>query len=387
MTDMSRKERLLAAIRRQPVDRVPYATYNLHPYGGGTQNYQSDGERPATSPHMSDPTYAPLLDAVRQHAGSVIKSSAAGLGEGLTRATPDQVETTVEGNGPERTRTSVLRTPKGDLTAIARIPEGRPGMTLKHYLSGDDDIDRLMSIPYEPPQFDISAARAIYDDCGDRAILNVMFSEAMYSIGSLFDFEDFCIRCATDLPGILRLIDWAQERCVENMKRLCAACQGMEVVLLTGGPEICTPPMMSPELFAKLVTPHLSELVEIAHGAGLYAGIHCHGRVREVFPQMIETGADMLEPIEPPDQGNITLGELLEQARGRICVMGHIQDQELYWAPPGFMTERVEAIARVVDGRTGYIMSPTCTPFDLPCTPDYQRNYLEWMEAAQRLLG
>ena len=387
MTNMTRRERMLAAIRREPVDRVPYATYNLHPYGGGTQSYESDGVRPESSPHLSDPTYAPLLESVRRQAGAYIKTSATGLGEGLTQATPDQVKTTIEGSGDERMRTSVLRTPRGDLTAIARIPAGRPGMTVKHYLKDDDDIDKLMSIPYEPPVFDTSATRAVFDDCGDRAVVCVVYPEAMHAIGSLFDFEDFCIQCATELPKILRMIEWAQERCVANMRRLCEACQGMEVVLLTGGPEICTPPMMSPELFAKLVTPYLTELVEITHEAGLYAGIHCHGRVREVFPEMIKTGADLLEPIEPPDQGNIALRELLAQARGRICVMGHIQDQELYWAPPGFMTARVEAIAKVANGRTGYIMSPTCTPFDLPCTPTYQRNYLEWMEAAERLLG
>ncbi len=125
----------------------------------------------------------------------------------------------------------------------------------------------------------------------------------------------------------------------------------------------------------------------IAHAAGQLAGIHCHGRVREVLPEMIESGADLLEPIEPPDQGNIGLSELLERADGSICLMGHIQDQELYWASPGFMTERLETIARVVDGRTGYIASPTCTPFDLPCTPVYQRNYMEWLDAAERLFA
>ena len=77
--------------------------------------------------------------------------------------------------------------------------------------------------------------RATYDDCRDRAIVSVMFAEPMYSVGSLFDFEDFCIRCATDLPAILRLVDWAQERCVANMKLLCTACQGMDIVLVHSG--------------------------------------------------------------------------------------------------------------------------------------------------------
>ncbi len=64
-----------------------------------------------------------------------------------------------------------------------------------------------------------------------------------------------------------------------------------------------------------------------------------------------------------------------------------IQDQEFYTAPPGFMTKRVEEIAKVVRGSTGYIMSPTCTPFQFPCSEIYRRNYLEWLNVAERLLA
>lgn len=377
---------MFAAIRRQPVDRVPYATYNLHPYGGGVQGYQSDQTKSARSPHLSDLSYAPLLAHVRARAGAFIKTQAAGLAEGLTRARPGRTETRIEGEGDARTRTNVLHTPKGDLTCVTRIPVGKPGMMVKPYIARDEDIDLYMSIPYEPPVFDLSAARAVYNDAGDRAVVSVMFKEPMHAVATLFDFEDFCIRCVTDLPTVLRFIDWAQERCMENMRRLCAACAGLDVILHTGGPEICTPPMMAPSLFARLVTPTLTQLVEVIHSAGLTAGVHCHGRVRDVFPEIIKAGVDILEPVEPPDQGDITISELMDQAQGRICLMGHIQDQELYTAPKGFMAKRVEAIARVVNGRTGYIMSPTCTPFDLPCTPVYQRNYLEWMETAEKVL-
>ncbi len=79
--------------------------------------------------------------------------------------------------------------------------------------------------------------------------------------------------------------------------------------------------------------------------------------------------------------------ELLAQTQGRMSLMGYIQDQEFHTAKPGEMTRRVEDIARVVDGRTGYIMTPTCTPFERPCTDVFRRNYLEWLEAAARILG
>ena len=102
---------------------------------------------------------------------------------------------------------------------------------------------------------------------------------------------------------------------------------------------------------------------------------------------MIKTGADLLEPIEPPDQGDIPLVELMDQCAGEMCVMGHVQDQEFYTAEPGHMTKWVEHLAKVAGGRTGYIMSPTCTPCEFPCSEIYQRNYLEWLDACDRVLG
>lgn len=369
---MTRKDRMLAAMRRQPVDRVPYATYNFHPYGENS--------------HTREAAYAEMLDHVRTTAGALIKTGNGGLGEASTRRRPEMIETRTEGSGEARTITAVLHTPKGDLTSITRAPENKPAMVTKPFIAQDEDITRYMSIPYEPPVIDTGPTRTVCAAAGDRAVVCIEFRDPMFSVARLFDFEDFCIRCITDLSAVLRFIDWASERCEANMKLLIAATRDLDVVLHTSGPEICTPPLMPPALFPKLVTPYLKRLIDLAHRAGRLTAIHCHGHVREVFPEIIRTGADLLEPVEPPDQGNISIGELLDQAQGRICLMGHIQDQEFYDAPPGFMTKRVEAISRVVARRSGYIMSPTCTPFQFPCSDTYRRNYLEWLDAAERLL-
>jgi uroporphyrinogen-III decarboxylase len=375
---MTRKARLWAAVRHKPVDRVPYATYNLHPYAG------LDGAAPQ---HVKDPTYAELLDRVRARAGAFIKTGHGGVGEGLTRVKEGLIEQRIEGAGDARTRTSILHTPKGDLTRVTRVPENKPGMTVKPFVTCPEEMEKYMSIPYEAPVFNVANVRALYESAGDRALLCVGFAEPMYATANVLDFEDFCVRCITDLPLMLRWIDWAQERCLANLRLTVKACRGMDLLFHTGGPEVCTPPMMPPALFPKLVTPYLTQLNDVIHEAGFTAAVHCHGRVREVLPEIIRAGTDFLEPIEPPDQGNIGLAELMAQAAGHLCLMGHIQDQEFYTAPPGFMTRRVEEIAAVVRGRSGYIMSPTCTPFEFPCSETYRRNYAEWLDAAERILA
>jgi uroporphyrinogen-III decarboxylase len=361
---------MLAAIHQEPVDRVPHATYNIHPFAG--------------SLHADDPSYRPLLEQIAATAGVAIKVGDQGNGWGPS---PEFFERRVEGRGDARTEYLILHTPKGDLSMVSRIPENKPGMAIRHFLVTDDDLEKYLSLPYPRPTVDLTQVRAVHASAGERALILVGYSEPMYATASLFSFEDFALRCATDRSSIRRMIDRAFEPCLEYVGLLARACRGLEVVLHTVGPEICTPPMLAPALFAELVTPYMTRLIEVIHEAGLRAAIHCHGHVREVLPQILATGCDLLEPIEPPPQGNIGLQELLEQTRGRLTLMGHIQDQDFYTAQPGEMTRRVEEIARAVDGGTGYIMSPTCTPFQRPCSEVYRANYLEWLQAAARVLG
>jgi len=140
--------------------------------------------------------------------------------------------------------------------------------------------------------------------------------------------------------------------------------------------------MMPPELFAQLVTPYEKRLVDIFHEADLSVILHCHGRVRQVLDQIMACGFDALEPVEPPPQGDITLAELMDKTAGRMAVIGHIQDQDLHNAHPGHFTRFVNEVRQMADGQTGYIMTPTATPFQFPATVRFVANYSEWLRAA-----
>ena len=370
---MTRQQRMLAAIRRQPIDSVPLATYNLHGCGG--------------SAHAQDESYRDLLALVREKAGVYCKSGlrpAVGstAGERLWEVTTDVAE-----DGDNRIETRVLHTPRGDLRSVSVKPKDQPAYTTESYVKTDDDIDRYLSLPWEPGDYDAGGLAELEEQVGDWGVVTVGYTDPMHSACRLFDFEDFTIRCLTQLPAVLRLVERLFERIAEDTRRRAVAARGHEVVFLTGGPEVTTPPLMPPHVFDALVVPFQKRLINIIHAEGHLAMIHCHGRVRHVLDAMIATGADAIEPIEPPPQGDIGIAELLERTDGRLAMMGHIQDQELHYVEAGTMARHVEDIARVVAGRTGYVMMPTCTPFQHPATPTWLRNYTEWIEAAARVFG
>jgi hypothetical protein len=374
MSSMTRAQRMFAAMRFQPVDRVPYSTYNCHPYG--------------RNEHTDDPSYGRILENVRARAGATTKLGLrGGLGLGLTRVRPGLVETLTKEYGEGRLIRTVIHTPKGDLESVTKAPEHQPSMTIKPLFTTDEDMDKYMSVPYEPPEFDATPLREFIQSAAGRAVPFVQYDEPMSEVGRNLEMEGFSIRCLTDLPSVKRMIDWAYERCEDSLRRMVSACKGIECVFLCSGPERCTPPMLAPHFYAELVLPYHKKLNRIIRDGGLLVGLHCHGRLRDVFPYIVESGVQVLEPVEPPDQGDIALAELMRQARGKTCLMGYIQDQELYTASPGHMTRKVEEIARVVDGGTGYIMCSTCTPFAHPCPETYERNYLEWLDAGEKFLA
>lgn len=370
---MTRKERMLAALRGEPVDRVPFATYNLHPY--------------RNSPHRQDESYRELLELVVEKAGMLCKCGVKAEVAGTEPVLQERLEVTVDRTAERTVTRHILHTPKGDLVSVTLTPRGQPSRVTEPFIKTDADIGRYLSLPFTPPRYDVSEAAAFYEELGDRGLLYIHYSDPMYAAASLFDFEDFTVRCATDPGPVKRLIDHLFEQILEQTRSLLAACAGYDFLFYTAGPEVATPPMMSPQAFQTFVTPYQTRLIELIHEAGQIAAIHCHGRVRAVLDEIVKTGADVLEPLEPPPQGDISLAELLEQVGDRLALMGYIQDQEFYTAPPGTMARRVAEIAALVKGRSRYLMTPTCTPFQHPASETYRRNYAEWIEAAERLLA
>ncbi len=356
---------LWAKIRGEVVATIPFATYNLHPFG----------------PLAQDPSYEALLRVVAAKASMLVKHSLA-----TTATDARQIETRTETSPAGVRRTLIWHTPKGPLQAVSVTPTGQPSYLVEHFIKSTTDMARVMSVPHPALAYDLAPTRRLLAELGNRGVLYIAYPDPMYSAASLFDIEDFVVRCVTEPNRVQALVDYCMEGAVAEVERLAVACHGLPLLFYTAGPEVATPPLLPPQTFRRLVTPYQRQLVGILHAEGHRAAIHCHGRVRQVLDDILEIGADVLEPIEPPDQGDIGLPELLDRTRGRVCLMGHIQDQEFYRGEAGLLRRRVEEIAAVLRPEDRYVMTPTCTPFQHPVSPGYARAYSEWLEAAAETL-
>ncbi len=365
---MTPQQRMLAAIEGRQPDRLPIATYNCHPFSFGS--------------HRACEGYAPILEAVRRTgAGMLCKIKCPRTG-GLQA--PEWIET-IEGD--TKVVTEILHTPAGDLRQVSRKPPDQPGYTVEHFIKTDADIETYASVTTEEVRWDVDGLLAHCREIGDAGLANVGYLDPMAQACRLFSQEDLLIRVGTDPEPVLHLIELACERIAGELKGLLAALKPTRAPLVfhTGGPELATPPLTPPSFFARAVTPHQSRLVAMIQEAGFAAVLHCHGRVKLVLAEILKCGYDALEPIEPPVQGDIDLPALREATDGRMCLIGHVQDQELHMLTPNDIRAHMAYIARTIGRGSRYIATPTCTPFQFPPTEKYVANYIAFLEAGAAL--
>jgi hypothetical protein len=325
-----------------------------------------------------------MLEAIRRTtAACLCKVSARRTGE-------PAVETAQTRDGSTVVTTATLRTPKGPLVRITRTPPGQPSMCVRHFIHEDRDLERYLSLSATPVEsgWDVAEAVSHAREVGPKGVAYLDYADPFNDVVELFDQEDFLLRYATDAAPLQELVRLRFEQVVVELRALLEALRssGEAFLLYTAGPERATPPLLPPAAFEQFVTPHHTRLVELIHTFGYAASLHCHGRVRQVLPYALECGFDVIEPAEPPPQGDIGLEELLCAAEGRAAILGYVQDQELYTRDPEEIRQHVQGVRRIVGDRPGYICAPTCTPFQYPPSPRYVASYVAFLEEADALV-
>jgi uroporphyrinogen decarboxylase len=144
---------------------------------------------------------------------------------------------------------------------------------------------------------------------------------------------------------------------------------GMQDRLLVGLP-------MWREFFA----PSYRKVVSLAKDYGLKVFCHSDGSIRELIPDLIEVGIDILNPIQTKCKGMVP-GELKDEFGDRLSFHGGVDNQELMpFGTPAKVREEVLHLIDTLGRGGGYIVAP-CHNLQ-PVTP--LENILTMYETAYR---
>lgn len=125
--------------------------------------------------------------------------------------------------------------------------------------------------------------------------------------------------------------------------------------------------MIGAERWRQLIKPRMARLYQRAHEAGKYTLTHCCGSIAEILPDVIEIGLDVYESVQPEAKNNSPY-ELKKKYGDKITFWGGLGSQStIPFGTPAEIRSEVLRLCKEMGKGGGYIISPA-KPFQ-PETP------------------
>lgn len=117
--------------------------------------------------------------------------------------------------------------------------------------------------------------------------------------------------------------------------------------------------LMSVPMWREFIKPYLSRLINVAHTGGVKFMLHSCGAIRDLIPDLIEIGVDVLDPIQVMAKGMDPAG-LKKDFGDKITFHGGICTQStLPFGTPEQVTEEVKDRIATLGVGGGYILGPS----------------------------
>lgn len=369
---MTPRERLMRVARNQSVDRVPISP----PIAFDPLSWEEKGE--ATRPE--DPLWTEVARLCAKYCDCLVHIPGVGalfdrrfllIPARYIERLPDERE------GEWILQRHIVHTPKGDLTTTDKYqPRIATSWYTEPLVKTVDDARALLSVPYEFSAPDLTPAQEFIKRVGERALTEIGVSTPLVSVSRLMQFDHFLLWCVTERELVHQLITTMQERVRLGLEYVLKA--GLGPCFWFGGSEQATPPMMGLKMYDEFVVRYDAPLFDLVHQYGGLVHVHCHGKVRGILDRLLDMGADMLDPVEPPPDGDVTMQEARQLTEGRITLMGNIEVRELEFAS----VSRIRELVRTAISGAGdrMILYPSATPIS-KLTPRYRDNAIAYIEA------
>lgn len=336
---LSSRQRLLRTIRGEPTDRTPI-------YAPIPRELPLLAKRGLTG-WMAEPNFRAVARLALEHCDFFCRMASIGsvdagfLDRRFLLISEKHITVSQQKAGTRTRLTYVVSTPKGDLRYVeAREENINTTWVVEPLIKNGDDVEKILSVPFSLSPIELEPYRQEVVELGDAGLPVVLVPTPLEHASHLMDFQQFLLWCALERRTIVRLLEVAFERIYARLEWLLE--HGVGPVFRFTGLEQATPPMMSLQYFDELSARYDWPLFELVHAYGGIVHVHCHGRVRGIFPRLLEMGVDVLDPMEPPPDGDLTLAEARRLAGGRMTLVGGLQYRDFETLAP----DDIEARAR-----------------------------------------
>ncbi len=377
---MTRRERLLRTLRGEEVDRPPVSFYEIN----GLDEHPEDDDPFNIYAH---PSWRPLIELARDHTDRIVMRGAAfegvqpdpvaALAATETRLYQGSLYTEHRLTAGNRTLTAHMR----------RDPDVNTIWTEEHLLKAEEDLQAFLTLspPVSVGTPDLSDVLAAEAALGDSGIVMLDTPDPLCLAASLFDLGTYTTVALTQ-PGLFRaLLDWFAPALIERVEAVARELPGR--LWRIYGPEYAAPPYLPPTLFREFVVPYVAPMIAAIQRHGGYARIHSHGRLRDILDDIAAMRPDGLDPIEPPPQGDVALGQVRADYGRDMVLFGNLEASDIETLPSELFRDKVQ---RALDEGTrtpgrGFVLMPSACPYGRILSMTALHNYETIIECVEAL--
>lgn len=375
---MTRRDRLLATLRGEDVDRPPVSFYELNGLD----------ENPGSSDPLniySHSSWLPLIELTREKTDRIVMR-----GVSYASVAPGPIDTISETvsavrNGSRFTTRRVQTCSRTLTTRTRRDPNINTVWTVEHLLKDIDDLRALLEIPPPMPDGDIDSSAVIQaeKDLGDTGIVMIDTPDPLCLAASLFDMADYTVIAMTEQSLFHQLLERFASTLLPKTEALAKALPGR--LWRIYGPEYASPPYLPPDLFREYVCRYVRPMIESIQKHDGYARIHCHGNLKRILDDIASMDTDGLDPIEPPPQGDVELLYVRERYGRRMVLFGNLEVSDIENLPTEQFAEKVKrAIAEGTSGEgRGFVLMPSACPYGRELSSLALNNYEKIIEIVE----
>ena len=369
------RRRLLTALAGGTPDRVPINTYEL-------------AGRNSLDWYNQEASYRGLMDYIRAHTDCMTNWNPRTATDRYTCEErflcsdyPVEIEAHTEAVGQFERTTRICHTPKGDVRSVMqKATDVYTTWQVEHWCKSPADVNKALSVPYEPARYDASDLARVRAELGDEGLVMASIGDPAYLAADLMSFQEYLMWAFEETDHFARTVEIIAGRVMENLRRQLDCCV-LDLYRIVG-PEYFAPPYLPPAMFRRFVVPHVAEMTRLIHARGAKVRLHCHGKIAKVLDMILETGCDGIDPCEPSPDGDIELDEVKRrcQARG-VSVWGNIELKLLEQGTVNQVRAEVRRIMEQAKAGGGFVLLPTAGPINIPLAPKTEANYKAFIEA------
>jgi uroporphyrinogen decarboxylase len=325
---MTSRERMLAAMRRQPVDRVPTDIW-------------ATGE---------------VWEKLKTHFGEGVNISAALHIDGMGGIGPKYV-----GPPPSPAPAGETSDMWGLRTKPIRYETGIYYETSFHPLAAAQSIDDIEAYRWPKADwFDYSEMAAAARQVREKQVVQCGYMAPFYFHNLLRGLEQSLIDPLENPEFTHHFLNRLSDYFYTSHRRMFEACEGLiDVAQVTDDYGSQSGPMIGLQTFREFYRPHLKRFVGLCKEFGIFVFHHDDGAMRAFLPDLVELGIDILNPVQWTCPG-MELEPLKREFGRKLCFHGGIENQRIlpFGTPEEVRAEVRHCIDVLAADGTGYILAP-----------------------------